>query len=259
MRSNETYLHRSASPARPASKPATFKWLLLAQIAVADLVLWFFPGLAIDSFGSFPGVGELRTGVLGLFFSMLFILAMMNSVVSIDRFERLGVRTALAGFLALGSLAFVAGATVSLALASCAAVGLALLLRFRKASCRLGRYPAMLAGLLLAVVALDIVSVSPDGVSLPVAALALALPLVGVAGAFAKRLSHGRSPFSTGDGAHLQDALLLKGMSAPAVRRLMTVLGAFFGVLAVAAALFGVPDALLSTVLAALFVLSVLL
>jgi len=254
MRSDTTYLRQEASPNRPVSGSVDVKWLLLGQIAAADIVLWLFPDLAVRSLGSVPVFGELETGGFGLFWSLPLMLLLMNAFRTIDR---LGVGVALVSSIALLLLSLSSNAAVPFAISAGLSLMLVLLLFLGSVSRRLKGIAGMAVGLLLAVTGMAVLHVSSPKVSLPVVLTLFALPVTGVVAAGLRRMLAGRSPF-TADDSHFRDVLLSKGVSPSGVGVVMTALSVVFAMLAVCAVYLAVPDAYLYMLLLLLLIFFVL-
>ncbi len=248
------YLLQGARPARPAPGAVDVKWQLLGQIAAADIVLWLFPDLAIRSLGSYPVFGDMETGAFGLFWSLLFMLGLMNAFRAIDR---LGVSAALVSSITLALLSLSAGAFVPLAISFGVSLMLLPPLCFGKGSRRLGGVQGMAVGLLLAAAGMAALRASSAVVSLPVLLALFALPVTGVAAAGLRRLLDGGSPFTAVEG-FFGRALLSKGFGPAGAGILVTALSVSFAMLAVFSVNFAFPDACLSLLVLLLLVFFVL-
>ncbi|NTW94704.1 MAG: hypothetical protein HGB27_08525 [Chlorobiaceae bacterium] len=222
----------------------SFRARIALQLGATAAAMAIFPEMKLTSLGTLPGIGELATGALAVPATMLLSLAIMNAVRKIDSQYALAGAASLAALGAFGILSWLNSTVLLLALsvASAGAVGL-FLLTGRSRSGHSGFRPlADIAGFLLAVVALSMPQATGGAVSPAVALTALALPLVNLVSVALGRVMNGHSPFMT-DG--------YPGFSGTS-HRVLVSLSLVFPLLAIAAAVLEVSDAMLFISLAGL-------
>lgn len=225
----------------------SFRARIALQLGATAAAMAIFPEMKLTSLGTLPGIGELSTGALAVPATMLLSLAIMNAVRKIDSQYGLAGAVSLAAFCALGLLSWLNSAVLpmALSLAFAGVAGLVMLIgRSRSGHPVFGSAVAEIAGFILAVVALSMPQATGGGVSPAVALTALALPLVNLVSVALGRVMNGHSPFTT-DG--------YSGFAGTS-HRILVSLSLVFPLLAIAAAVLEVSDAMLFISLAGLCV-----
>lgn len=244
MDANVTLLHSNSVRQESTSRKQGLNWQLLLQIVVADIVLWVFPDLVITSLGA-----------LALPVTILCIVMVMNAMAAVDR-GRLSSGTALIAFSAFAVFAWIAQAAAMLYISLGGALAVAILMLLASAS-RTGRYVSMGLGLALSLVALGLVQESSGTVSFAVVLVALAYPLVNIAGVAVKRMLKHRSPLMH-DRSHLYHCMVSSGLSSTVTEKILLGVSVILALVAITAALSGIPDTLLYALAAGMLVLFVL-
>lgn len=226
---------------------------LAGQLAVAALLVAY--GVRIRCLTD-PRGGFLMIGFWGIPLTLVWIVGMMNMINLIDGLDGLA-----AGIVVIASCAlfFVAlGKGQALAAALCAmVVGSAcgfLVYNFNPARVFMGDGGALFLGCLLGVISVQGALKSATAVALAVPLTAVGLPFLDTVLAVWRRVRAGRSMLSA-DREHLHHRLLDLGMSQRQAVLSLYVVSAVLGVVAVVAALSGVP---LGTILLPVVLLSVL-
>lgn len=244
MDANVTLLHSNSVRQESASRKQGLNWQLLLQIVVADIVLWVFPDLVITSLGA-----------LALPVTILCIVMVMNAMAAVDR-GRLSSGTALIAFSAFAVFAWIAQAATMLYISLGGAFAAAILMLLASAS-RTGRYVSMGLGLALSLVALGLVQESSGTISFAVVLVALAYPLVNIAGVAVKRMLKHRSPLMH-DRSHLYHCMVSSGLSSKVTEKILLGVSVILALAAITAVLSGIPDTLLYALAAGMLVLFVL-
>lgn len=243
MDANVTLLHSNSVRRESTSGKQGLNWQLLLQIVVAGIVLWVFPDLVITSLGA-----------LALPVTILCIVMVMNAITAIDR-GRLSSGTALIAFSAFAVFAWIAQAAAMLYISLGGAFAVAILML--SASRTAGGYVSMGLGLALSLVALGLVQESSGTVSFAVILVALAYPLVNIAGVAVKRMLKHRSPFMH-DRSHLYHCMVSSGLSSTVTEKILLSVSVILALVAITAVLAGIPDTLLYALAAGMLVLFVL-
>lgn len=257
MNANSTLFHSHSNHLEATAGEKGFKWRLLLQIAVADMVLWVFPDLVIKSLGTVAWFGTVETGALALPVTLLFILIVMNAMAVLDRVKWLSGGTALITFGAFAVLAWVVQATTVLYVSVGVALALAILLLSASALWFLGTVASMGLGLVMSLVALGLVQESYGEVVFPAVLMILAYPMVSILGVAARKMLKGRSPFMH-DRSHLHECMFSAGLNSMVTGGVLLGMSVIFCLVAVAAVMLGMPDTLLYAVVAGLLILFVL-
>lgn len=180
--------------------------LVLAGIAVATAITVAFIG---DPFGPGPGVIHFILPV-GIAFTVVWIVGMINSLNFIDGLDGLSSGIALIAAVTLGLLSLTPQVNEPLVAVLCfvLAGGLLGFLRwnFHPAVIFQGSAGVMFMGYVLAVLAIL------GSAKVVVALLVLAVPIIDTFWVIVRRLSSGRSPFSP-DRGHIHHRLLDLGLS----------------------------------------------
>ena len=245
MDANVTLFHSNSVRRESTSRKQGLNWQLLLQIVVADIVLWVFPDLVITSLGA-----------LALPVTILCIVMVMNAMAAVDR-GRLSSGTALIAFSAFAVFAWIAQAAAMLYISLGGALAVAILMLLASASRSTGRYVSMGLGLALSLVALGLVQESSGTVSFAVVLVALAYPLVNIAGVAVKRMLKHRSPLMH-DRSHLYHCMVSSGLSSTVTEKILLGVSVILALVAITAALSGIPDTLLYALAAGMLVLFVL-
>jgi UDP-N-acetylmuramyl pentapeptide phosphotransferase/UDP-N-acetylglucosamine-1-phosphate transferase len=229
---------------------------LLLQIGAAAIVVLprlhgIDHGIVIDQFNApFLGVVHLPL-VLGLPFSIFWIVGMMNTMNFVDGLDGLASSVTLVACAVLFAHTYfwprdAPQFTISLLAATLGASVLGFLwFNWHPAKIILGDAGANFLGFALAVVAII------GGAKIATALLALGLPILDVAWVILYRMTHGRSPLQA-DRGHLHHRLLDSGWTQPQVVSFVAGVSAVFGLGALL-----LPDQL--TKLVALGVLAIVL
>lgn len=244
MDANVTLFHSNSVRRESASGKQGLNWQLLLQIVVTGIVLWVFPDLVITSLGA-----------LALPVTILCIVMVMNAMAAVDR-GRLSSGTALIAFSAFAVFAWIAQVATMLYISLGGALAAATLMLFASAP-RTGRYVSMGLGLALSLVALGLVQESSGTVSFAVILVALAYPLVNIAGVAVKRMLKHRSPLMH-DRSHLYHCMVSSGLSSKVTEKILLGVSVILAFLAITAVLSGIPDTLLYALAAGMLVLFVL-
>jgi UDP-GlcNAc:undecaprenyl-phosphate GlcNAc-1-phosphate transferase len=184
---------------------------LLGQLAVAGLLVGY--GVRIE-FLTIPGVGIIPVGWLGLVFSILWIVAIMNIVNFIDGMDGLA-----AGVCAISSLTFAAIAIslgrfdmgILAAIVGGSTIGF-LWHNFHPASIFMGDSGSLLLGFLLAAISLQGFLKFTATVALLIPLLVLGIPIFDTGFAIARRVKN-RRPIYAADRGHLHHRLANLGFN----------------------------------------------
>jgi UDP-GlcNAc:undecaprenyl-phosphate GlcNAc-1-phosphate transferase len=183
----------------------------LPQIAAA--VLAWMAGLQIQTL-SLPYLEGIDLGWLGPVLTVLWIVGVTNAVNLIDGLD--GLAAGLSAIAALGlAVLFLQQNHPALALVAFAVAGACLgFLRhnFHPARIFMGDTGSLLLGFLLATMAIAGSQKRSAATVLALPILMLAVPIVDTLACFARRMVHGKSPFS-GDLGHVHHLLLSLGWS----------------------------------------------
>lgn len=242
MDANVTLLHSNSVRRESTSRKQGLNWQLLLQIVVANIVLWVFPDLVITSLGA-----------LALPVTILCIVMVMNAMAAVDR-GRLSSGTALIAFSAFAVFAWIAQAATMLYISLGGALAVAILML---SGSRTGRYVSMGLGLALSSVALGLVQESSGTISFAVVLVALAYPLVNIAGVAVKRMLKHSSPLMH-DRSHLYHCMVSSGLSSMVTEKILLGVSVILALVAITAVLSGIPDTLLYALAAGMLVLFVL-
>jgi len=184
---------------------------LLWQVIVSSIIVG--TGLMIDKVNVFGLVVPL--GVFGFLFSLLWILAAINSFNLIDGIDGLATTVGLILSLTIGVMAAYTGKTVDAAIAFALAGTLLGFLRYNyaPASIYLGDAGSMLIGLVLGTLALRCTFKEAATLAFAGPLAIWAIPMFDSVAALLRRKLTGRSMYAT-DRGHIHHRLLTRGLSA---------------------------------------------
>jgi UDP-GlcNAc:undecaprenyl-phosphate GlcNAc-1-phosphate transferase len=185
------------------------RWQLLGQIAVALVAV--LAGISVAYIGDPFGPGAIPFAApVGIAFTMVWIIGMINSLNFIDGLDGLSTGIAFIAAVTLGLLSLTDVVNQPLVAILCFALagGLLGFLRwnFHPAVIFQGTAGVMFVGYALAVLAIL------GSAKVVVALLVLAVPIIDTFWVIVRRLSSGRSPFSP-DRGHIHHRLLDLGLS----------------------------------------------
>ena len=184
----------------------------LFQIIIATLVCLNIPQLQLISI---PLLGEINLGsYLGLFFSILWIVGLINALNIIDGVDGLASGVTLIaclGILVLGSIENHFFSLITCTILAGSLIGF-LRYNFHPARIFLGDTGSMLLGFLLASITLIQTYKAETAAIVLAPILALGLPILEVLLSMGRRWLHGQ-PIFTGDNRHTHHRLLSKGYS----------------------------------------------
>jgi UDP-GlcNAc:undecaprenyl-phosphate GlcNAc-1-phosphate transferase len=193
---------------------------LLWQVVVSSVIVG--TGLIVDKVGLF-GVA-IPLGIFGFLFSLLWILAAVNSFNLIDGIDGLATTVGLILSLTIGIMAVYTGKTVDAVIAFALAGTLLGFLRynFAPATIYLGDAGSMLIGLALGTLALRCTFKEAATVAFAGPLAIWAIPMFDSIAALLRRKLTGRSMYAT-DRGHIHHRLLTRGLSA---RQAVVLIGA---------------------------------
>lgn len=181
------------------------------QFAVAGLM--YALGFRIENVST-PFGTDLHLGWLGLPVTLLWIVGVINAMNLIDGLDGLAGGVAFFAVLTCFAISYVRGQTLLVVFT--AALGGAILgfliYNFNPATIFMGDTGSMFLGFILAVTSVKTGQKGATTVAILVPIVALGLPLMDTALAFARRVIRGQSPF-TADKDHIHHRLLRLGFS----------------------------------------------
>ncbi|HET9851885.1 MAG TPA: MraY family glycosyltransferase [Candidatus Limnocylindrales bacterium] len=185
------------------------RWQFLGQLALAGLAV--VSGIVIEDVGNPFGPRNIDfPTAVGIAFTVVWIIGMINSLNFIDGLDGLSTGIALIAAVVLGLLSLTVPVNQPLVAVLCFALagGLLGFLRwnFHPASIFQGTAGVMFMGYALAVLSIL------GSAKVVVALLVLAVPIIDTFWVIVRRLSAGRSPFSP-DRGHIHHRLLDLGLS----------------------------------------------
>lgn len=186
------------------------RWQLLGQLAVAGVAV--LSGITIGFISNPFGPGNIVfPAIVGMVFTVLWIVGMINSLNFIDGLDGLSSGIALIAAITLGILSLTVGvnnAPIVAILCFVLAGGLLGFLRWNF-------YPAIIfqgtAGVMFLGYVLGVLAILGSA-KIVVALLVLAVPIIDTFWVIVRRMSSGRSPFSP-DRGHIHHRLLDLGLS----------------------------------------------
>lgn len=207
------------------------KWKFIAQ-GLAALLL-FSLGVRIEAVTvPFVGSFELPT-VLGLLFTLAWVIGISNAFNLIDGLDGLATGAALFASLVMAAVSLASGrplvTVISLALVG-ALTGF-LRYNFNPASIFLGDSGALFTGFLLAALSITGTQKASTAVAVAIPLAAFALPVIDTGFAIARRFISGK-PLFEGDREHIHHKLLEMGWSQRRVAFALYGVCALFGLLA---------------------------
>jgi UDP-GlcNAc:undecaprenyl-phosphate GlcNAc-1-phosphate transferase len=204
---------------------------LLVQVVAASLVV--LGGTQILEVSNPFEVGVIELGVLGLFFSVFWIVALTNLMNFLDGVSGLSSGVSSVGFLILLMLSILPGMHTTdqslvqvFALILFVIAFLSFLFEFPSPKFLIGDSGTMFFGFMLAVLAML------NGGKLATAALVLLIPLFDGAWVILRRVFSRKSPFK-GDMGHLHHRLERLGFSKEAILFIYIGISFLFGLIAV--------------------------
>ncbi|NJD28728.1 MAG: undecaprenyl/decaprenyl-phosphate alpha-N-acetylglucosaminyl 1-phosphate transferase [Chloroflexi bacterium] len=203
------------------------RWQFAGQLALALVAV--LGGVMVTFISNPFGPGNLRVDtVIGLGFTVVWVVGMINSLNFIDGLDGLSTGIALIAAVALGLISLAVGVVQPYVAMLCFTLAGALLgfLRwnFHPATIFQGTAGVMFLGYVLAV--LSILGFA----KVVVAMLVLAVPIIDTFWVIVRRVSTGRSPFSP-DRGHIHHRLLDVGLSHRATVLLIYAICATLGLL----------------------------
>ena len=180
------------------------------QILIAALMWW--AGYRADVIAT--PFGTLELGILGLPFTVLWIVGITNALNLIDGLDGLATGIALAAAATLFWVAFANHRALMSLFMVCLMGGLLGFLRynFHPASIFMGDSGSLFVGFVLAATALETHEKSTTGVALLVPIVALGLPIGDTLLAMTRRMVRGQPMFSSDQG-HIHHRLMARGLS----------------------------------------------
>lgn len=185
------------------------RWQFLGQLAVATVAVW--AGIVVLDIGDPFGPGKIDFPIaVGVAFTVVWIVGMINSLNFIDGLDGLSTGIALIAAVTLGLLSLTVQVNEPLVAVLCFALagGLVGFLRwnFHPAAIFQGTAGVMFVGYTLGVLSIL------GSAKVVAALLVLAVPIIDTFWVIVRRLSSGRSPFSP-DRGHIHHRLLDLGLS----------------------------------------------
>jgi len=203
------------------------RWQFLGQLALAGVAIG--AGITVAKIGNPFGESDIPfPALLGIGFTLVWIVGMINSLNFIDGLDGLSTGIALIAAITLGLLSLTQQVNQPLVAVLCfvLAGGLLGFLRwnFHPAVIFQGSAGVMFVGYVLAVLAIL------GSAKVVVALLVLAVPIIDTFWVIVRRLSSGRSPFSP-DRGHIHHRLLDLGLSHRSTVLLIYVVCATLGLM----------------------------
>lgn len=234
----------------------SFKWRFVVQITATVIVMHYFPGMHLRSFGNILGLGAVETGLLVVPVTIFCTLGVINAVNMIDGLDGLAGTTSLLAFIAFAVLAWLNGMPSFMFLSIAFAGALASFLRFNWYPSRLfmGDAGSMTIGFVLAFLAIEL-SQKPGTIVSPVAVLlVLAVPVTDTLTVMTKRIMKGHSPFKP-DKTHFHHLLRDMGFGHSGSVTIIMTISLLFSLLAIAGTVLQVHEGYLFVLFVAWFVL----
>ncbi len=216
--------------------------------ALATVLVAYFGGTSLNSFGNLIGTGELQTGFFAIAFTIFCVIGVINAMNMIDGLDGLAGSISLVSFSAFGILAWLNG-QASLVFISVAFIGaLVAFLRFNWAPSKLfmGDAGSMTLGFSLAWFAIETTQGSST-VSPSAALLVLALPVSDTLVVMFKRIRKGKSPFFA-DKTHFHHVLKAMGLDHRKAVIIMATASAISSSVAIIGTMLHLPDYTLFTI-----------
>lgn len=233
----------------------SFKWRFIVQITATVIVMHYFPGMHLRSFGNILGLGVIETGLLVVPVTIFCTLGVINAVNMIDGLDGLAGTTSLLAFISFAVLAWLNGMPSFMFLGIAFAGALAAFLRFNWHPSRLfmGDAGSMTIGFVLAFLAVEL-SQKPGSVVFPVTVLlVLAVPVTDTLVVMTKRIMNGKSPFMP-DKTHFHHLLRDMGFGHSGSVLIIMAISLLFSLLAIGATVLHVHESYLFGLFACWFV-----
>jgi UDP-GlcNAc:undecaprenyl-phosphate/decaprenyl-phosphate GlcNAc-1-phosphate transferase len=221
----------------------SFKWRFIVQITATVIIMNYFPGMNLRSFGNLFGLGVIETGLLVIPVTIFCTLGVINAINMIDGLDGLAGTTSLLAFMTFAVLAWLNGMTAFMLLSLAFAGALAAFLHFNWHPSRLfmGDAGSMTIGFVLAFLAIEL-SQKPGSIVSPVTVLiVLTVPVTDTLTVMAKRMMNGKSPFEP-DKTHFHHLLRDMGFGHAGSVKIIMSISLIFSLLAIGATLQQVPD-----------------
>jgi len=221
----------------------SFKWRFVVQITATVIVMHYFPGMHLRSFGNILGLGVMETGLLVVPVTIFCTLGVINAVNMIDGLDGLAGTTSLLAFVSFAVLAWLNGMPSFMFLGIAFAGALAAFLRFNWHPSRLfmGDAGSMTIGFVLAFLAVEL-SQKPGSIVSPVTVLlVLAIPVTDTLAVMTKRIMKGKSPFMP-DKTHFHHLLRDMGFGHAGSVMIIMSISLLFSLLAIGATVLHVHE-----------------
>ena len=221
----------------------SFKWRFVVQITATVIVMNYFPGMHLQTFGNILGFGAIGTGWLVVPVTIFCTLGVINALNMIDGLDGLAGTTSLLAFITFGVLAWLNGMPSFMFPGIAFAGALAAFLRFNWHPSRLfmGDAGSMTIGFVLAFLAIEL-SQKPGGIVTPVTVLlVLAIPVTDTLAVMIKRIMKGKSPFLP-DKTHFHHLLRDMGFGHSGSVMIIMTISLLFSLVAIGATVLRVQD-----------------
>ena len=201
------------------------RWQFLGQLLLAAIAVW--AGIIVPFIGNPFGTGNIPFPlVVGIAFTVVWIVGMINSLNFIDGLDGLSSGIALIAAVTLGLLSLTVGVNQPIVAILCFVLAGGLL-----GFLRWNFYPAVIfqgtAGVMFLGYVLGVLAILGSA-KIIVALLVLAVPIIDTFWVIVRRMSSGRSPF-TPDRGHIHHRLLDLGLSHRSTVLLIYVVCASLG------------------------------
>jgi len=221
----------------------SFKWRFGVQITATFILMHYFPGMNLHSFGNLLGIGSIETGILVIPVTIFCTLGVINAINMIDGLDGLAGTTSLLAFISFAVLSWLNDMNAFMLLSLAFAGALVAFLRFNWHPSRLfmGDAGSMTIGFVLAFLAIELTQKPGSLVSPVIALIVLAIPVTDTLTVMSKRIMNGKSPFEP-DKTHFHHLLRDMGFSHSGAVTIIMSLSTIFSLLAIAATIFQIPD-----------------
>ncbi len=209
----------------------SFKIKFLFQIIAAILAI-ILTGTNINHMNN-PFGGEIKLGIFGFIFTVIWIVGVTNAVNLTDGLDGLaaGISAISAITIAITSARSNMAATL-VALAIFASTVAFLRYNFHPAKTFMGDTGSQLLGFALAMISIKGASLSASTLSLAIPLLAIGIPILDTVYAFSRRILGGHNPFLP-DKMHIHHQLLSIGFSQVTAVLFMYAVSVIFSVIAI--------------------------
>jgi len=219
----------------------------MIQIIVA-LMLAYSGGVMVENLGNLLGFGVIHTGFLGITFTVICFVGLMNAINMADGLDGLTGSLVLVSCGWYAILASMTGSDVTLGLILLLISVLAGFLVFNlrtpwrnRAAVFMGDAGSVTLGLLMTYFAVEIAGHRSSQVTPITVVWVLALPLIDMACVMFRRIRKGKSPFCA-DNEHLHHIFQHAGFSVGQTVTLLTLVHALLGAFGIIAWVFHVPE-----------------